>query len=187
MLGKIKGRRRRRWQRLRWMDGITDSMNMSLSKTWEMVKDRESWHAAVHEVAKSQTQLSEWTTTADIFVERKKSLPLLCLSSQLFLLSLLLWHSHHTCLLSVSGPFWTLSHLKILPPVISSANTLLPIFTSLGSSPFTFRCNVTSLGQVVPDHLDCSCWFCLGLCFSYQIIKNRLRAILEHSNGKSLH
>ena len=59
MLGKIESRRRRGWQRVRWLDSLTNSMDMNLGKLQEMVKDRESWHAAVHGIAKSQTRLGD--------------------------------------------------------------------------------------------------------------------------------
>ena len=84
MLGKIEGRRKRGWQRIRWLDGITDLMNMSLSRLWKLVMDREAWHVEVHGVTKNQRWLSDWTGTELKVIDLVASISILSFTLLMF-------------------------------------------------------------------------------------------------------
>ena len=145
MLGKIEGRRRRGWPRMRWLAVITDSMNMSLSKLQEMVKDREAWSTSVQRVAKSQTWLSDWTTATNAIYQHVLANGGFSIQSSCSVMSNSLWphglqHTRLPCrsptprTCSNSCPLSQWFHPTILFSVVSFSSCLQS-FPASGSFP----------------------------------------------------
>ena len=156
LLGMIEGRRRRGRQRIRWLDDITDAMDMNLGKLWEMVRDRKAWHDAVHRVTKSWTWSGDWTTTTYVgcFLLRDLSTVSLLTVSFLFLLPACFFHVH----VDLKVKFWNRSDYVSLPlqcHLCCFKNKISNTWIAFGTLPSDLDLS-TKLTSALSPLLNCS-------------------------------